>query len=329
MSLSNQRTILVTGTSGQLGRRLAPRLLMEGYDVRAHYRSAEKARKYCPPEAHPVIGDLLHSDWLDDAVAGCQIVIHGAARVSLRQDSHLEQYRVNVQGTRAVIEACRRNNVKRLINISSIVSVGASTDNRLIDETAPFNLGGYGVAYFETKHEAERIALDANSAALEVISINPSIMISAPDRELTDRDLRKIPKFIPAYFDFGLNLVETEDVISGIVAAISKGRPGQRYLLTGENIDPQKLFGLAQKYFGIKKPFLKIPYPILFPIAWLITIAAKLRGKRPRFYHALAKVARLRFHYSYQKAASELGYSPCPLNETIERILPSIKKKAK
>ena len=141
-----------------------------------------------------------------------------------------------------------------MIYVSTIVTVGASPDNKPIDETIQFNLGGYNVPYIDTKREAEDLALAANSPELEVVVVNPSIMISPPDRPVTQRDLRKIPRFLPAYFDFGLNVVETDDVITGIIAAITKGRPGERYLLTGENINPERLFVLSKKYFGISKP---------------------------------------------------------------------------
>jgi dihydroflavonol-4-reductase len=317
--------VLVTGASGQLGRRLVPRLLVAGYQVKAHYRSLEKAAKRCPSGCEAVIGDLLKPEWLYDAAKGCQAVIHGAARVSMRQGNYDEQYKINVEGTKAVIAACKSAGVKRLIYISSIVSVGASSDSNLVDETLIFNLGGFDIPYIQTKRKAEELALAANGPSLEVISVNPSIMISAPDREVTPNDLRKIPKFLPAYFDFGLNLVETGDVVNGIVVALERGRPGERYLLTGDNIDPQKLFALGKKYFGIKKPILKIPVSALVPISLISELVAKIQHKRPKLYRDMARLGRFRFIYSHQKASRELGYNPKPLEETLANIINKIK----
>lgn len=326
MSNSVPRTVLITGASGQLGRRLVPRLIKSGFKVRAHYRSQEKAEKHCPSKAVSVFGDLLEPGWLDDAVRGCDIVIHCAAIVSLRPRPNTLMKKVNIDGTRAVIAACKKNGVKRLIHLSSIITVGGSEDGQPLDETAPFNLGAYKIPYIDTKREAERMALEANSIGFEVVVVNPSIMISPPDRELTAKDLKNIPKWVPVYFDFGMNIVETDDVITGIISAVDKGRPGQRYLLTGENLNPEKAFALGAEFFGIKKPIIKIPIWALYPVAMVMEIIARLRNKRPKFHRGLARVARHKFFYSYEKARKELGYSPAPLRESLERILPSIKR---
>jgi dihydroflavonol-4-reductase len=321
------KSILLTGASGQLGRRLLPRLMATGYRVRAHYRSPEKAARYCPVGAEEVIGDLLYPDWLPRAVLDREAVIHAAAKVSLRQGNFDEQYKINVEGTKAVISACRNGGVKRLVFVSSIASVGASEDGQPIDETAPFNLEKYDIPYIKTKHKAEKLALAANGPSFEVISVNPSIMISPPDREITRNDLQKIPRFLPVYFNFGLNVVETDDVISGIIAALERGRPGQRYLLTGENIDPARAFELSRRYFGLRKPFLKIPALALIPIAYLAAFAAKVRGKRPKLYPDMARLVRYKFFYSHDKASRELGYNHKPLEETLENIMGKIKTK--
>lgn len=313
--------ILVTGANGQLGRRLIPRLLNAGYYVKAHYRNSEKAAKYAPAGIETVTGDFRNPDWVTRAIDGCDIVIHGAAKVSLRPGKLEEQRTVNIDGTKAIIGACRKLGVRRLIYVSTIVTVGASPDNKPVDESVPFNLGRYKVPYIDTKREAEELALAANSPELEVVVVNPSIMISPPDRPVTKRDLRKIPRMLPAYFDFGLNVVETDDVISGIIAAIDKGRPGERYLLTGENIDPERLFELSKKYFGISKPILKIPVSTLYPVALLTEVWAGITGKRPKFHRGLAGLAHLRFFYSCDKARRELGYNPKPLEQTLENIL--------
>jgi len=317
---SKPKTILVTGASGQLGRRLVPRLQKAGYNIKAHYRSREKANRHCPPDVIPVTGDLIDPEWLDQAVSGCNIVIHCAAMVSLRPGPDEIMRRINIDGTKTVVSACLKNNVTRLIYVSSIVTVGASETGRPLDEIAKFNLSGFKIPYIDTKKEAENVVLEANGPHLETIAVNPSIMISPPDRKLSEKELKKIPKSIPFYFDFGLNLVETDDVVSGIISCIEKARAGERYLLTGENINPRQAFALAEEFLGIRKPFLKVPIGILYPIAFMMEMVARIRRKRPKFHRGLARLARYKFIYSDQKAKADLGFSPKPLRETLENI---------
>jgi dihydroflavonol-4-reductase len=205
--------------------------------------------------------------------------------------------------------------------------VGASPDNNPIAEDALFNLDHINIPYIQTKRMAEKMVMEANGPHLETITLNPSIMISIPDRELTKGDLKKIPRLMPIYFDFGLNLVETDDVITGIIASIDKGTPGQRYLLTGDNIDTDRAVSLAIKYLNIGRPFLKIPRWLLFPGAWIVEMRAKFRKKRPSFHRGLAKLAYYRFYYSNEKAKRELGYNPKPLEDTVVRIINVLKSR--
>ncbi|MCD6161289.1 MAG: NAD-dependent epimerase/dehydratase family protein [candidate division Zixibacteria bacterium] len=326
--MNTPKTVLVTGASGQLGRRLVRELLARGYSIRAHYRSPEKADKYCPQGVEPVIGDITEPLWMYGAVKGCDYVIHGAARVSIRPLSKADteyMYRVNVIGTKHVIDACTLGDVQRLLHVSSVAAVGGSVNGRPLDEETEFNLAGYGLPYFETKREAEDFALGANGDSLEVVVVNPSIMVSPPDRKLTEKDLRKIPKRIPVYFDFGINLVETADVIDGIIGALEKGRPGQRYILAADNLNPSKAFELANKFLGIKKPLIKIPYWGLYLLACISELIYLFKKKKPKLNRNVVRLVGLKLYYSSEKAQRELGYTPKPLAETLAGILKKVK----
>lgn len=321
------KSVLVTGASGQLGRKLVPRLIEQGFGVRAHFRSRKKADQWCPKNAEPAYGDLLEPSWLRDACKNIDYVIHCAAKVSLRRTDDPDFAKINIDGTRSIINACQFNGVKRLIHISSIIAVGGSVDHKPLDETFDFNLAGFGIPYFETKYKSENIALNANSDNLETVVLNPAIMISAPDRDLTRGDLEKIPKRIPVYFDFGFNFVNTDDVIDGIIKALEFGRSGNRYILGGENVSAKRAIELAQKYLGIKKPYFRIPYPVLYSIGLLselISSSFALFNKifpGSKFNLSYARLSKMRFYYSSEKAIKELGYNPRPLDQSINEIL--------
>lgn len=327
--MTDKPKILVTGASGQLGRWLIRELIKSGYQIRAHYRSRKKAAKYCPDGVEPVFGDIIEPSWLAGAVKGCDIVIHCAARVSVRPLSRADtagMYKVNVDGTRAVVNACRKTGVKRLVHVSSVAAVGGSADGSILDETATFNLAGLGMPYFETKREAEEIALAANSQKLEVVVVNPSIMISLPDRKRTEKDFKKIPKRLPAYFDFGINVVETADVVDGVIKAMEKGRPGERYILGGDNIGPEKLFALGEKYFSLKQPYFKIPMWLMYVAGLIAELLYIFRNKKPKLNRNIIRLLRLKLFYSSEKARRELGYEPKALSKTLEEILIALKQ---
>ncbi|MBD3168751.1 MAG: NAD-dependent epimerase/dehydratase family protein [candidate division Zixibacteria bacterium] len=324
MADSKKDIILITGASGQLGRRLAPMLVHAGYGVRAHFRSKEKARRYCPEGAEAVFGDLLEPSWLPSAVRGCDIVIHTAAKVSMRPTGAEEMYRINVGGTEEVVRACLENGVRRLIHVSSIVAVGASEDGEPVDERLSFNLHGTGIPYVDTKRKAEEAALSANGEVLEVVAVNPSIMFALPEREILHTDIKKIPKWIPAYFDFGVNIVETDDAARGILECIERGKAGERYILSGTNLTPDNAFKLAREYFGVKGPYFKIPRFLLYLAAYIAEKYRQIKGKRPKFHRGLVRLARYKFIYSYKKAADELGFAPRPMEESLRYIISRI-----
>ena len=312
--MSSAKRVLVTGASGQLGRRLVPRLKADGYAVRAHYRNEEKALKYCPSGAERIYGDLLSPDWLETAVRDCDMVIHGAAWVSLRQVDDRIMHEVNVEGTQKVVAACVRAGVKRLLHISSVVTIGAAQKGNICDERTINNLATCGIPYFTTKYLAERAAFDGMRSGLEVVVVNPSIMIPPPGRAVTRQDMEKIPRFIPSYFDLGLNLVSTLDVVEGIVSALEKGRSGERYILAGENLDMPGAFKLARKYKSIRGPALKIPRMLIisagfiFDAVYYLKKSVRPETRAPRLGYRLAKQAGKYFHYSSAKAVNELGY---------------------
>ncbi len=328
--MNDGKTIFVTGASGHLGRRLIPKLISRGYRIKGQCRNLRKAEKYLPPEVAMVVGDIRDKSWMPEALAGSDYLIHSAAMVSLRPVDRREMESINVDGTKNLVEAARKAAVRRLLHISSVATVGGSVEGAPLDETATFNLAGYGLPYFETKRAAEEIVMAASGSVMDTVVVNPSIILYPPERKITGNDLKKIPRFIPCYFDFGLNLVHADDVIDGIISALEHGRSGERYILAGDNIDAPRLFAVARKSFGIKKPWLKIPISCLYPLGLAGEMLYRLRhigspyGKGPRVNRGIARLANLRFFYDITKARKELAYSPRTIEEFLQELLADI-----
>ena len=315
--------VFVTGASGHLGRKLIPEMIKRGYRIKAQFRSQEKADKYCPEGIEQAFGDLTRPGWLNSAMMDCDQVIHCAAYVKVQplSDKDTATMRaVNVEGTRYVVESCRKAGIKRLLYISTIGAVGASTDDTPITEEAAFNIGGYDIPYFDTKYEAEQIVLEAAND-LEIVIVNPSIIVSLPDKDRLRKKRRKLPRWLPAYFDFGLNLVDSRDVIEGAISALEKGHSGHRYLLTGDNLNPESAFAITRQYFGIGKPLIKLPYIFIYALGFLTEIYYRFKGKAPKFNRNFARLAKFKFYYDCTKAKTELGYNPRSFEETIKEII--------
>jgi len=309
-----------------LGRRLIPKLISQGYRVKGQCRNLKKAERYLQPEVAMVVGDIRDKSWMPQALAGCDYLIHSAAMVSLRPVDYQEMKSINIDGTKNLVEAARKAFVKRFLHISSVATVGGSIDGRPLDENANFNLAGYGLPYFETKKEAEEIILAASASGMETIVLNPSIILYPPERKITRTDLKKIPQIIPFYFDFGVNLVHADDVIEGIISALERGRNRERYILAGDNIDTLRLFAVAREFFRIRRPWLKIPVSLLYPVGYVGELLYRLRhiggphGKGPRVNRGIARLAKLRFFYDISKARKELGYNPRTIEEFLHEI---------
>jgi dihydroflavonol-4-reductase len=322
--------ILVTGASGQLGRNLVQNLVLRGYNVRAHYRTPDKAREYCPTGVETVYGDLIDGNWVAEAVDGCDIVIHCAAWVSLRNVDYHKMYSVNVEGTQKLLKVAQKKGVRRFIHISSIATIGGSVNGYSIDENAPYNFDHLKIPYFETKRLAEKTALKANSDKFEVIVLNPSIMISPVKKYAVAKFINNMPRFIPFYFDFGINIVRTVDVVNGIIESINKGRPGHRYILAGENIDSVKVLSLLYRYLDIGRPKIKIPYFLIYFLGLLFDVFGFLRRMisrgfpAPKFGHRLAQLAKFHLYYSSKKAETELDFKAQSVEDTLRKVISSL-----
>ncbi|SYZ73116.1 putative Dihydroflavonol-4-reductase [Candidatus Zixiibacteriota bacterium] len=320
----HKKNILVTGANGHLGRRIVERLPERGYNIIAHYRSPSKVEEFCPPGVRAVVGDINDSSWMSDAFKDIDCVIHTAAKVSLRAGQDEEMYRVNVEGTKNLLRAARASGVKRFIHFSSVAAVGGSIGTELLTESAEFNFNGIRLPYFRTKYEAEQFVLQANNGSFAAVVLNPSIIIFPPERPVTEKKIAPLRRRVPVYFDFGLNLVHADDVVEAAINAIEMGRGGERYILAGENTTPKMAIKLTRKYFGMKKPLIKLPIFSLYPIFALYEIYYNVfnrDGKGARLNRGLARLAKMRFFYSSNKAIRELNFRPRTLEQMIRNIL--------
>jgi dihydroflavonol-4-reductase len=280
--------VYVTGASGFVGGHVARELREAGAEVRDDWV------------------DLLDGDRLRHAVAGCDAVVHVAALYSFTAPAR-ELEAVNVDGTRNVLEACRRAGVERLVHTSTCATCGPVPGRAATEEDAP-PAWELVVPYKRTKLEAERLALAAGA-----VCVNPTTPVGDGDTRPTPTGamIRGVASGrYRAYPRIGVNLVDVRDVARGHALALERGRPGERYLLGGIDLPFREVFAAVADLAGRPRPVAAVPHA-----AVRVGAALGLVNRHE------AVLARTPAYFSSAKAERELGYRPGPVEPALRRAV--------
>jgi dihydroflavonol-4-reductase len=249
--------------------------------------------------------DLLDAQGLERVVRGCEAVVHVAALYSF--DAPAEAFeRVNVEGTRTLLDVAARRGVRRFVHCSTAGTCGPVPGRPATEEDAP-PAWELDVPYKRTKLAAERLALEANA-----VVVNPTTPVGEGDRRPTPTGRMiagvaggRIPGYVATT---GLNVVDVRDVARGHVLALEHGEPGERYLLGGVNLPLAELFAAVARLAGRRRPRLRVPYPV-----------AEMAGTLGFANRDEVRLARLPMYFSSAKARSRLGYEPGPVEPALAR----------
>lgn len=313
------RRVFMTGATGFVGRHLARRLVEAGAHVRALVREIPRGPHSVPPGVEPFPGELNDGRAIRAAATGCSHAFHVAAHVRY-DDDWATASRVNIDGTRTVIEAARAAGVRRLIHTSSIVTVGASRNATPLDEDVTWNLADRHIPYITTKRQAEDVALAAASPSFDVVVVNPGSVIGPGDPGPSEFGLlcRRFWKGrIPFHFGGGINLVDVRDVAWGHLLAAERGTNGRRYIVGGDNVTWPAFFRALSLAATRRGRWVRMPQAAARPVAWIERWLAPARHRRPSLSPERARVAGLFWHYRTDRARDELGLRSRPLAETL------------
>jgi dihydroflavonol-4-reductase len=311
---------LVTGASGFLGWHVAHLLVERGHAVRALVRSSSRLREL-DVETFP--GDLRDPDSIARAVAGCALVFHVAADYRLWAANSSELYASNVDGTRNILEAARQAGVDRVVYTSTVGCIGVP-DGGIGDENQPASLEDMKGAYKRSKFLAERAALEFAAAGFPVLIVNPTAPVGDHDIKPTPTGkivLDFLRGDMPAFIDTGLNLVDARDVAAGHLWACERGRPGERYILGGENLTLEQILSKLASIAGRPAPRVKLPYAVAYAAGVASTAWAGISGTPPRAPIDAVRMARKKMFVTHAKAAQELGYAPGPADAALTRAV--------
>jgi dihydroflavonol-4-reductase len=281
--------VYVSGATGFVGGHVVRELRDRGADVRD-----ERV-------------DILDAGALERAVEGCEAVVHVAAVYSFDADPVTIE-RVNVEGTRTIVEVALRKRVRRLVHCSTAGTCGPVRGRPATEEDSP-PAWELSVPYKRTKVAAERVALAAGA-----VVVNPTAPVGDGDRKPTptgrtiaDVATGRMPGYLATT---GLNVVDVRDVARGHALALERGEPGERYILGGVDLPLGELFAAVADLAGRPRPRVRVPYPV-----------AQAAGKLRLVNADAVTLARLPMYFSSDKAHSRLGYEPGPVEPALARAV--------
>ena len=296
---------------------MAQELSRRGADLRVLIRPTSKLENLAALPAETVIGDLLQVEALRTAIAGCDAVMHVAADYRLWVTDPEKMLAANVTGTRDLLRIAREEAVPRVVYTSSVATMGFFSDGRLADEETPVSLADMIGFYKRSKYLAEQEAVAAARAGQHVMILNPTTPVGSRDIKPTPSG-RIVVDFLnrkfPAYMDTGLNLVDVNEVARTHADALETGRPGERYILGGENLTLKQMLDKMSAITGLPSPSVRVPYSVAMAFAlWDQTITGKLRGREPRATVEAVRMGKKKMFVSSAKAERELGFRVVPV----------------
>ena len=311
--------IAVTGANGHVGSNLCKALLLKGYHVKALTHKHTKAIKDLPVEFIP--GDILDKDSIRILMQDVDYCFHLAAYISIKGDPNGMVWKINADGTKNIVEVAREQQIKRLIHFSSIHAFQQHPTDKPLDETRPL-VGSEGFAYDLSKAEGERTVHKAAANGLDAVILCPTAIIGPDDPEpgLIGKALLELyHNQIPALVPGGYNWVDVRDVVSGAINAMTMGRAGEKYLLSGTWYSLLDLSRIVAKATGAKTPQTVMPMWVAKLGLPFITMYSRIAGVEPLYTkESLQIISEGNRFINNEKARRELDFTTRELLVTVQ-----------
>ena len=297
----------------------------QGANLRLLVRPTSDLKNLQGLNADTAMGDLRDPASVEKAISGCDTAFHVAADYRLWVRDPNEMYRSNVNGTRALLEAARNQGVRRVVYTSSVATIGFTSDGRPADEESAVSLADMIGHYKRSKYMAEQVAMDAGRSGMQVITVNPTTPIGERDVKPTPTG-RIVVDFLkrkfPAYVETGLNLVDVRECARGHVAAMEKGKSGERYILGGQDLTLKQILDKLGQITGLPSPTIKLPYIFAFAAGVVDeAITGMLLRREPRATVDTVRMGKKKMFASSAKAERELGWKIVPVDDALKRAV--------
>lgn len=318
------KSCAVTGANGFVGSAVVRELLTRGFEVTALVGADLGCENL---EGLPVKTrdlDLLDREGVRRALAGCDTVVHAAACYAFWLPDARDFYRVNVEGTHRVLAAARELGCSRVVHISSVatLSPGFPLDSRTLgDEENVLDLRRFRGHYKMSKAMAEVVALREAARGLPVVIVHPTTVLGPGDRRPTPTGsmiMHYVQGHMKLYVEMQHNLVDVRDVAAGVALALETGRPGERYVLGGDNLWMSEILALLAEITGIPAPRVALPPLVLRAIGFVNEwLSDHVTHRAPLVAPEAAMHARDSIAVDCSKARRELGFAPRHAREVL------------
>ena len=318
--------IFVTGAAGYIGSKLSMTLAREGHEVHALVRSAASSKWISHQNIKVFTGDLQDIGSLRRAMHGCEQVYHVAGRAGVWAEDKTVFYTVNVEGTRHVLDVAKEVGVKKIVYTSSCGVLGPSV-NKPLEENDRRTVG-FAIDYDRSKKMAEDLVTQYVKAGMHVIIVSPakvfgpghvshSLMMNA----MISSFLKKRITFVPSPGTFCVGFASVDDIVTGHILAMEKGRAGEVYILGGTNISHFEFFNRLRTLSSVRGRIVMLPKTIVKAWAYIQTLSYRFWGTPVML--TPVSVDHLFSHYifSSDKAIRELGYSITPMDDVLRQTI--------
>jgi nucleoside-diphosphate-sugar epimerase len=315
----------VTGSTGFVGQHLVQDLLAHGYEVTALVRTMDRARRL-PRSLQLASGDVTQPDSLRFGMRGADVVFHiaGWYTVGVGAKDRERMHRINVEGTRQVLELAAGLGVPKIVHTST-VGVFGNTRGQLVDET--YRAGGlaFESEYERTKYLAHyEVALPLQQRGAPVVIVCPGVIYGPGDTSQMGNILRlyarrRLPVMIGP--DNAVTWAHADDIAAGHRLAAEKGRPGETYIIAGPALTYREFFKACERATGLPAPLLWLPSGLAR------LLAEALRGAAPGLAELMQNMAGVSYLARADKAKRELGWNPRSVEEGIPPTIEWLKAK--
>jgi len=315
------KTILVTGATGFIGRRLLPRLVTGDQHVRVLVRDPDRLPHDLRPRVEIVRGDLGDAGVADRAVTGVTHVLHLAALAKACTRDPRDFHRLNADAVSILLDAAARRRVERFVHVSSVLALPPA--RRVRARGVPHEPTTYGASKTASEDAVRRYV----AAGHDAVIVRPTRVYGPGPWNDANGTTQVIAMYLKGRMrvrlldgDAEANYVHVDDVARGIELAAERGRCGAAYMLGGENATLKGFFAAIGDIAGIRRLVLPVPPQAVLPVALLGALWCRLGGQAsltPAWINTFLEHRPA----DISAARADLGYDPMPLHEGLRRTL--------